>query len=849
MAFDRVQTRKASIDSIHKPTSSQGLKLRIRSLFLTSAKSFGRSLSLDSSTCLESQTPFARKCAYSDVRRAIVIRLSRQKHKNEDEREKKHKHKHTLSDTAISWTPTYSLSRFPSSGTSRYSYAYLGGSRPSMSLEKALRENERLEETCDIYWSERGSSERSNIESAGHRCGVQLKGHNASRNSMDDEDLWQKTPNSSLIKPDILASSPLDATFTDEYRTSISHGRDGQLKSSVDTGSASCVSKMDRREANWIPMRRRSILQTPGVATRTHSDPISWKKAGTSRSYKTLASASIPAPSRRRGTQKGAESEQEAQPARDGFCTDRTKEAIRTGASREPGSGFASPESSLSRRGRLSNTDSVSFSSNASTKSPTRPAEQPRVTEVPSSAAVDHLTCTATSAGIPTVSTSKTPAPSSKPTSSTKQLTRRPRQRAGQSIFLAEPNIKSPQLPCRRPSEASDALTKGAEDVSSDRDSPPSRHHGKSDTKDGRVGTRPNVPEHGCNTDEHVECGAHTSSRTCSRDSQSYQVSSSRHGVNRVSKSRGRLGEEASTVTSQNAADRSRSSSLLRVQDRTNSTRRSELEAPPPASATQTVHSRENGVSCPQKPPGPAAIVPCSSLQKRHAHSRPVTSMSGTRRPVPHPPTNPTGHSPNLKSTPHKHEQSTKTEPKHRRGEPGNGASQFAAPPPPPPPLNLSKELPLEPPRKNTLRSTFFKRPRRTTQHYFPQRRSSLPTIHASSSSSSSSSSPTAAEKTATPRGGTSPYLHYYAGLSSRHSQLDLSSCPNAASSQQQHQHQHQHQQQDQDKRKHSTLLHRPAFSDIVEAIAFDGARGSEPRYRVLHSYNSPAYKNLPIWG
>lgn len=50
--------------------------------------------------------------------------------------------------------------------------------------------------------------------------------------------------------------------------------------------------------------------------------------------------------------------------------------------------------------------------------------------------------------------------------------------------------------------------------------------------------------------------------------------------------------------------------------------------------------------------------------------------------------------------------------------------------------------------------------------------------------------------------------------------------------------------------RRHSTLLHRPAFSEPWAAASPAQLRdGSKPPYRVLHSYNSPAYKNTPIWG
>ncbi|KZZ99138.1 hypothetical protein AAL_02689 [Moelleriella libera RCEF 2490] len=61
-------------------------------------------------------------------------------------------------------------------------------------------------------------------------------------------------------------------------------------------------------------------------------------------------------------------------------------------------------------------------------------------------------------------------------------------------------------------------------------------------------------------------------------------------------------------------------------------------------------------------------------------------------------------------------------------------------------------------------------------------------------------------------------------------------------------------------KRKHSTLHHRPAFSEDLALSGSEFGNGGgggggprrslpKPRYRVLHSYNSPAYRNIPIWG
>ncbi|KAG6016278.1 hypothetical protein E4U43_003961 [Claviceps pusilla] len=825
MAFDPGQKREASIDSIHKPTSSQGLKARIRSLLLACIKSFGRKATLDSSACLESETPLVRKRAYGDVQRAIILRLSRdkqehnqkQKQKQKHEDEKKHKRNHKLSDTAVHWTPLYSPSSFPLSGTSRYSSAYLGGSRPSMSLEKALRENERVEESPEMYWPDRGSSELGNLEAESQRSNLQGKRQNASRSSaehLDDEDSGQKTFNGSLRKPDALNSSPLDAAFTDECRTSISQERDGQSESPVDGESASRVGQVPRREATCIPMRRRTILRTPGVATRPAPDLIPCTKStqsALSPSSTSLASVSVSvsvsASVTRRGTRKGSESEGEAlsQTPRGSSHTDKTKEAIRKGAAKPSPDSGCTPSGSTSRSSqrRLSNTDSAS-SFHASTKPLTRPVEQhPRVTKAPSSAAVDlnHATCTETSANLcaATATTRKTPALSSKLTSSTRQLARRSRHRARQSMFPAEPD--------------SGFL--------------PPRNHRTDDREDSGAETRRTVLENGSNKEDHGDRG-------------------SQHV------------EKANKTTARNTANWSRFPPLLRVQGHTTNARGSQREASPLASATsatETVPPRESGASRPPKKSVPAAVLPCSSLRKHHPHSRHVTTtatataMFETPRRVPHPVKSPTGHfeRPNNGPRPHQHENHVKAE-----SNPPRGTSQPATSSPPPPP-NLSKELPLEPPRKNTLRSTFFKRPRRTTEQSFPQRQrgASLPPVHAHASLSLSSLSPSSliATKENTNRAGATPLLHYCSGPNSRHSPSDSSPCHNTAEASQKYRRQHHDQQQEQDKRKHSTLLHRPAFSDMDEAMAFDGARGSEPRYRVLHSYNSPAYKNLPIWG
>ncbi|KAG5951437.1 hypothetical protein E4U53_003092 [Claviceps sorghi] len=739
MASDPGHTWEASTGSIHKPTSGQRLRLVLRSLFLASAKSSGRALSLDSSACLESRAPFVRRCACGVVQRAR-IRLSRHKHEKEDEHEheheheKNHWHKHRLSDTAVSWTSAYSPSPFPLSGARRYSYAYLGGSRPSMSLERALRESERDEETRDMYWRERGGSAYSNLE------------QNASRSSMDDEDLGQTLPNSSWINLDSVASSPLVATFIDEYRTTIAHERGGQAKSKspvdVDEETASGVRKA-RRETGCVPIRRRSVLQTPGVATRPLPDLTSETKSASWQPSACLASVSVslsPSPSTKWPmTEKAAESEQEAQQPRDSLCAGKAKEAIPRGSARPPDTGLVSPQSPPDSQARLANADSAS-SSAALTATLPGPAQRAGVTEASSSAAVDHVTHKTTSVGVAAASTSEALAPSSKPAGRTRQLPLRPRHRVRQDTSPAGPSSRNSRLPFRRPSEAACALTKQASGhVPCDRSPSALENRRNDDPEDLGARRRQRVTDHGSNKDDHVETNA----------------------------------------------------------------RGSRPEASPLASPAQAGRLRGSHPSRPPPQPTPAAVLPRSSSQKCHA-----TTTSEAPRP--------TSHSKIPETT------APKTDAKPL---PRDESRPRRLP-------NLSKELPPEPVRKTTLRSTFFKRPRRTTttpphpSHHPsapPPPRARLPPPRTSSKS------------TTTP-GPRSPYLHYCASLTSRH-QVNPS------------RHKRPDPPHEQDKRKHSTLLHRPAFSDLEEALAVDGLRGSEPRYRVLHSYNSPAYKNLPIWG
>lgn len=98
-----------------------------RSHLVDSAMSSRRSMSSDSSPCLDSHAAFQEELASGDAQR-VSNRLSKQKQKD--------------CEPSLSSHPTFSPSHFSSSGTSRYSYAYLAGSLPSLLLEQTDQESE-----------------------------------------------------------------------------------------------------------------------------------------------------------------------------------------------------------------------------------------------------------------------------------------------------------------------------------------------------------------------------------------------------------------------------------------------------------------------------------------------------------------------------------------------------------------------------------------------------------------------------------------------------------------------------------------------------------------------------------
>ncbi|KAG5914851.1 hypothetical protein E4U42_000278, partial [Claviceps africana] len=604
MASDPGHKWEASTDSIHKPTSGQRLRLVLRSLFLAPAKSSGRALSLHSSACLESRAPFVKRCVCGVVQRART-RLSRHKHEDEDEDEdedkndKNHRHEYRLPDRAVPWTPAYSPSHFPSSGASRYSCAYLGGSRPSMSLERALRESERDEETREMYWPERDSSAYGDLE------------QNASRSSVDDEDLRQTPPSSSWIHLDAVASSPLVATFMDEYRTTIAPELDGRATSKsladVDQENASRARKAHRREAACVPMRRRSVLQTPGVATRPPAEPTSGTRSATSQPSACVASVSVslsPWPSTKRRTVKeGSGPGHETRQPRRSLCTDEAEDAIQRGA--------VSPPS----------------------------AERPGVTEASSSSAAgDHISRQITSAGVSAASTPEAPAPSSKSTSGPRQPPLRPRHRLRQDTSAAAPRSRTWQLPFRRSSETAGALTKHAnDDVPYERGLPPPGNHGNHDAEDSGARIRPSLTDHGSNRNDRVD------------------------GASDVGKCSGRLGQGAGLCP--------RPPLPGRVQGSTTNARVSP-EASPLASATQARQPRGSHPGRPPKQPPPAAAL-SRFPQKRHpgrrqSHATTTTTTTTTTeapRPVPPFTPSPTSHANIPSTTAHRLQPPPKTHP------------------------------------------------------------------------------------------------------------------------------------------------------------------------------------------
>ncbi|GAB0133509.1 hypothetical protein EsDP_00001916 [Epichloe bromicola] len=260
-------------------------------------------MSSDSSPCLDSHAAFQEELAYGDAQR-VSNRLSKQKQKD--------------SEPSLPSHPASSPSHFSSSGTSRYSYAYLAGSLPSLLLEQtdqeserdrggeasethspglmrpeqshlAVRRNKRVLQQQNQIASTRSGASGSGDASSPHNlhhaiCQNVIKstvsvGSAASplspqtfrRNSMDHQDARQKVLDSHFTKLGILPISPLNSSFVNDFRTSLIHEHGVQTAGSNGEALVSPVGETDR-ELTCVPMRRQSILQTPGVATRPSPD-------------------------------------------------------------------------------------------------------------------------------------------------------------------------------------------------------------------------------------------------------------------------------------------------------------------------------------------------------------------------------------------------------------------------------------------------------------------------------------------------------------------------------------------------------------------------------------------------
>ncbi|QPG96207.1 hypothetical protein C2857_003542 [Epichloe festucae Fl1] len=236
-----------------------------------------RSMSSDSSPCLDSHAAFQEELASGDAQR-VSNRLSKQKQKD--------------CEPSLSSHPTFSPSHFSSSGTSRYSYAYLAGSLPSLLLEQTdqeIRRNKRV-----LQLQNQNASTRSGASGSGDASSPRNL-HNAicqnvikstvsvgsavsplspqtfRRNGMDHQDARQKVLDSHFTKLGILPISPLNASFVNDFGTSLIHEHGAQTTGSNNKALVSPVSETDR-ELTCVPMRRQSILQTPGVATRPSPD-------------------------------------------------------------------------------------------------------------------------------------------------------------------------------------------------------------------------------------------------------------------------------------------------------------------------------------------------------------------------------------------------------------------------------------------------------------------------------------------------------------------------------------------------------------------------------------------------
>ncbi|KAG5918670.1 hypothetical protein E4U61_001577 [Claviceps capensis] len=597
----------------------------------------------------------------------------------------------------------------------------------------------------------------------------------------------------------------------------------------------------------------------------------------------------------------------------------KPKEHVRTAVA-IPDRGSSSPASSLSSQRTLCNANSA-YSSNVFIQKLARPTPgAPRVTRA--SPTPGHDIYTEKSHAFQTVTTSTRPAPTSAVTRTPRRFPFRLRHRSNgnssneHNVPPPAANNKVSQHSYHHLSERDAGISRVKTVPTDDGARRPSKQmNDDSETKIAIARMRQNIVA-GFHTHDGAERGGLNSEGIYSRNS--FYVMSNRH----TGSSNSIAGTDRTCVSCAKGPgsfdDMSRktprSAETLGMQGWMPNAKGFQREASPLASAVQTVHSQISGRG--SKAPISANLSSASSSTRENLASRHrvpldgaatnVTSATSCRvhrtrlieNPYEHAievrssgPARPSATIPSRRDTPpgagprprsasrqthqRQYTNGQKSEPVLKAVPPPSSASktlaaQHPARPTPfrpstrVPPLNLSKELPLEPPRQHSLRSTFFKRPRRaSTQH--PQQDAPLGPPGASAHKASHT---TALEKKI-PRDSdssttSSPYLHPYAGLTSRHSQLNLGVYPRERERDREQVLPDRRRTQEEVcwpwglTRKHSTLMHRPAFSGssggvvggFSENVQREYARGAGvPRYRVLHSYNSPAYKNMPIWG
>ncbi|KAG5993642.1 hypothetical protein E4U52_001790 [Claviceps spartinae] len=591
----------------------------------------------------------------------------------------------------------------------------------------------------------------------------------------------------------------------------------------------------------------------------------------------------------------------------------KPKEPVRTAVA-IPDRGSSSPVSSLSSQRTLCNASSA-YNSNASIQGLPRPTPgDPRVTRA--SLAPGHDIYKDLSHDLQTVSTLTRPAPTSAATRTPRRFPFRLRHRFNgnssndHNVPPPVANNKVSQHSYHRLWERDAGISRVETAPTDDGASRPSKKmNDDGKTKNTMARMRQNIVA-GFRTHDGAERGG-LNSESIYRHNSFYEISSRHTGSSNsiastdrtcVSCAKGpRSFDDMSSKTP-------RSVETLGMQGWMPNAKRFRREESPLASAVQTVHSQSSGRGSrtPISANLPSASSSRENLASRHRvpldstviNATPATACrvhptriianpyghaievrsSGPVRPLATIPSRsdiPPGASPRLRSA------SRQTHRSQYTNGPKSGPALNAIPPPlsaskslatqqparptpfrpstRAPPLNLSKELPLEPPRQNSLRSTFFKRPRRaSTQH--PQQNSLLDPADAPAHQASHTT--TLEKKISRDSNATrTTPSHPYAGLDSRHSQVNLSVYPRER--------EQERGQALPDRRKgeeacwpwgltrkHSTLMHRPAFSGSpggvggFEDIQTEYARGAGvPRYRVLHSYNSPAYKNMPIWG